>query len=78
LEKHKIQLLENLSKIKGAPSVQMHEVPPDSYYMSDEEDEDQDANGDARTSIFRSDKSRHRAEEYYDDDYDLDHDNTAE
>jgi len=76
LEKHKIQLLENLSKIKGAPSVQMHEVPPDSYYLSDEdEDLDQDQNPDSRSTMFRNDRSIHRSEEYYDDDYDLDHDN---
>jgi len=79
LEKHKIQLLENLSKIKGAPSVQMHEVPPDSYYLSDEdEDLDQDQNQDTRSTMFRNDRSIHRSEEYYDDDYDLDHDNAAE
>jgi len=79
LEKHKIQLLENLSKIKGAPSVQMHEVPPDSYYLSDEDDDlDQDQNPEARSTIFRNDRSIHRSEEYYDDDYDLDHDNAAE
>jgi len=79
LEKHKIQLLENLSKIKGAPSVQMHEVPPDSYYLSDEdEDLDQDVHPDSRSTTYRSDRSIHRSEEYYDDDYDLDHDNAAE
>jgi histone deacetylase 1/2 len=58
LEKHKIQLLENLSKIKGAPSVQMHEVPPDSYYLSDEEDLDQDMNADSRSTSYRRDKKR--------------------
>jgi len=79
LEKHKIQLLENLSKIKGAPSVQMHDVPPDSYYLSDEEeDDDQDMHPDSRSTMYRSDRSIHRSEEYYDDDFDLDHDNTAE
>ncbi|KAL0482140.1 histone deacetylase [Acrasis kona] len=78
LEKHKIQLLENLSKIKGAPSVQMHEVPPDSYYLSDDEDEDSEMNTDSSYSTFRADKSVHRSEEYYDDDGDHDHDNAAE
>jgi histone deacetylase 1/2 len=78
LEKHKIQLLENLAKIKGAPSVQMHEVPPDSYYMSDEDDDDMDQNSDIRSTSFRRDKGIHRSEEYYDDEYDIDHDNAAE
>jgi len=78
LEKHKIQLLENLSKIKGAPSVQMHEVPPDSYYLSDDEDEDAEANADSTYSTYRTDKSVHRMEEYFDDDEDHDHDNAAE
>jgi len=78
LEKHKIQLLENLSKIKGAPSVQMHEVPPDSYYLSDEEDLDQDMNADSRSTSYRRDKNVYRMEEYYDDDHDVDQDNSAE
>jgi histone deacetylase 1/2 len=79
LEKHKIQLLENLSKIKGAPSVQMHEVPPDSYYLSDEEEDlDQDMNADSRSTSYRRDKNVYRMEEYYDDDHDVDQDNSAE
>lgn len=73
LEKHKNQILQNLSMLKGAPSVQMHEVPPDSYVGDDEEAADlQDP--DQRVSIFASDKLKFSESEWYEDDFDQDAD----
>lgn len=40
LEKNKQIILQNLSNIKGAPSVQIQEVPPDTY-LEDSDDEDE-------------------------------------
>lgn len=73
LEKNKITLLEVLSSIKGAPSVQMHEVPPDTYYLSDDEimmDEQEDRYPDERVSIRSMDKQKMKENEFYEDDYD--------
>jgi len=73
LEKNKIKLLEVLSGIKGAPSVQMHDVPPDTYYLSEDEaleDEEEDRYPDERVSIRNLDKNKQKDAEFYEDDYD--------
>jgi len=65
LEKYKNIILENLNHIKGAPSVQMQEVPPDTYYVSEDED---DIDPDDRLSQRALDKHKARSNDFYDDD----------
>eukprot|EP00899_Mesostigma_viride_P021228 jgi/Mesvir1/29106/Mv18412-RA.1 len=66
----KVQILENLRHLAHAPSVQMHEVPPD-YYIPDYDDE---PDPDVRLSQLDRDRMVHRDDEFYDDDMDQDHD----
>jgi hypothetical protein len=69
LERTKNRILQNLSSIDHAPSVQMQEIPPDMYLMPEE---DQDADPDVRISQAQSDKMVERDEEFYEDDKDQD------
>jgi len=71
LEKSKQKVLENLSYLQHAPSVQMHRVPPDYFVDSDNEDEE---NPDIR---FTRDMKRSHDAEFYDDDNDQDQDITS-
>lgn len=64
LEKYKNIILDNLNHIKGAPSVQMHEVPPDTYYISEDEDDD-----DPDNRLTQKALDKHRV---YENDYDDD------
>eukprot|EP00270_Netrium_digitus_P000510 TRINITY_DN10560_c0_g1_i1.p1 TRINITY_DN10560_c0_g1~~TRINITY_DN10560_c0_g1_i1.p1 ORF type:complete len:441 (+),score=102.48 TRINITY_DN10560_c0_g1_i1:178-1500(+) len=66
----KVQVLENLRHVIHAPSVQMHEVPPDTYIAEIDED---DANPDERTDQRVEDQLVERDDEYYDGDRDQDH-----
>ncbi|GLJ43787.1 hypothetical protein SUGI_0911550 [Cryptomeria japonica] len=66
----KMQVLESLRAIQHAPSVQMHEVPPDIYIPDIDEDE---LNPDERMDQHIQDKQIQRDEEYYDGDNDNDH-----
>ncbi|KAL6068514.1 Histone deacetylase [Balamuthia mandrillaris] len=60
LEKMKIRLIDNLRNIQGAPGVAMTEVPPDTYFESDDED---DENPDERNSeLDRDRRIAHEAE----------------
>eukprot|EP00761_Pharyngomonas_kirbyi_P012919 gb/GECH01012946.1/.p1 GENE.gb/GECH01012946.1/~~gb/GECH01012946.1/.p1 ORF type:complete len:430 (+),score=112.06 gb/GECH01012946.1/:1-1290(+) len=67
LENIKIQLMEVLREIQGAPSVQMHDVPPDSYF-SDEEEEDPDV----RQSVRMADRQIAPESEFYEHELDQD------
>lgn len=67
----KVQVLENLRAIQHAPSVQMHEVPPDFYIPDIDEDE---LNPDERMDQHTQDRQIQRDDEYYDGDNDIDHD----
>lgn len=66
---NRVQLLENLRQLQGAPSVQIQEVPPDSYLSDDEED---DVDPDTRTD--HDEKKPMRDEEFYENDKDHDKD----
>jgi len=73
LQKNTVKILENLSCIKGAPSVQMHDVPPDTYYMSEDDamnDDQDDRYPDERVSIRSMDKEKTKEGEFYEDDFD--------
>jgi len=60
LEKMKINLIENLRNLEGAPGVAFSEVPPDTYLGSDDED---DADPDVRiTQQERDHRVEHEAE----------------
>lgn len=72
LEKNKNIILENLGKLKGAPSVQFQDVPPDTY-IADEFDDDTNEEKDTRMSINASDRHIGYENDYYEDDYDVDH-----
>lgn len=67
----KMQVFENLRKIQHAPSVQMHEVPPDCYLRVSDEDE---LNPDERIDQHTQDKHIQRDDEFYAGDNDNDHD----
>lgn len=70
LEKNRNIILDNISKLKGAPSVQMQEIPPDAYiygYESEEEDEDEDLNCDERISEYKANKMLAYDGDFYDD-----------
>jgi histone deacetylase 1/2 len=73
LSKHKIQILENLRQLQGAPSVQIQEVPPDTYFSDDEEDEMDPDIRETEQQSFK-DKYVERDDEFYDGDYDNDQD----
>ncbi|KAF5205100.1 Histone deacetylase [Thalictrum thalictroides] len=65
----KSQVLESLRYIQHAPSVQMHEVPPDFYIPDFDEDE---LNPDERVHQHTQDRQIQRDDEYYDGDNDND------
>jgi len=63
LENIKIKILEQLKALEGAPAVQMQVVPPDIFVHDwDSEDDEPDMRDDP-----------HNADDYYDDDYDMEH-----
>ncbi|KAL5710712.1 histone deacetylase [Ranunculus cassubicifolius] len=66
----KTQVLESLRYIQHAPSVQMHEVPPDFYIPDFDEDEQ---NPEERVDQYTQDKQVQRDDEYYEGDNDNDH-----
>lgn len=67
-----MQILQQLSQIQGAPSVQMHEVPPD--WNTTEEDEDVAQPADTRPSNRNrlGGEKREDEREFYDGDKDQD------
>jgi histone deacetylase 1/2 len=71
LEKTKIKLLQNLSLIEHAPSVQMQQVPPDFYLLDDNAHEDK-ADPNVRMSIQARDKEVQKKGEFFDGDEDQD------
>ena len=62
-------ILENLRQLKGAPSVQMQEVPPDTYFEESDEDE---MDPDQREPIQIKDKIVDKTEEFYNNEFDID------
>jgi histone deacetylase 1/2 len=73
LEKTKIKLLQNLSLIEHAPSVQMQQVPPDFYLLDDKLSAEQDrADPDVRMSLAARDKHVEKKGEFFDGDEDQD------
>lgn len=71
LEKTKIKLLQNLSLIEHAPSVQMQQVPPDFFLLDESLAEDQkDPN--VRISLAGMDKHVEKKGEFFDGDTDHD------
>jgi len=77
LNKKKIQILENLRMLKGAPSVQIQDVPPDTYWGSDDEEDFQiDLN--SRNNQKDLDKYIHHQNDFYDDEMDIDKDYSIE
>lgn len=78
LEEIKQKILVNLRSLQGAPSVQMHEVPPD--LLPEEDKDDEGTNPDERLPQRTTDKMIEPDNEYYEDDNDQDHegDGTAQ
>jgi histone deacetylase 1/2 len=68
-------ILENLRQLKGAPSVQMQEVPPDTYFEESDED---DLNPDEREPQSVKDKLVEKTEEFYNLEHDVDHSENVE
>jgi len=68
LEKTKIQVLQNLSYLEHAPSVQMQQVPPDFYSLEDMSEPDPDV----RISQKDEDKMVVKENEFFEDDKDQD------
>jgi histone deacetylase 1/2 len=64
LNRHMERIIENLRNLKGAPSVQMSEMPPETYF--EEHDEDLD-DPDVRMSVYQKDQLVTRDDEYYDE-----------
>lgn len=71
LEKTKTKILQNLSAIDHAPSVQMQEIPPDSHLLVDDLLID-NKDPDERVSQFELDKQVDKEGEFYEDDQDQD------
>mmetsp|Transcript_2886 Transcript_2886/g.11003 ORF Transcript_2886/g.11003 Transcript_2886/m.11003 type:complete len:323 (-) Transcript_2886:285-1253(-) len=71
LEKTKNTILENLGNIKSAPSVQMQDVPPDTFYYDTDDDGD---NPDVRLNQRVMDNMVEHPAEFYDNDFDNDQD----
>lgn len=71
LERIKIKLLQNLSLIEHAPSVQMQQVPPDFYLLDDGLHEDK-ADPNVRMSMQQKDKEVQKKGEFFDGDEDQD------
>jgi len=68
LEKTKIQVLQNLSYLEHAPSVQMQQVPPDFYSLEDISEPDPDV----RISQKDEDKMVVKENEFFEDEKDQD------
>jgi len=68
LENVKMKVFEHLRNIEHAPSVQMHQVPPDMYLLEDMEED----NPDVRFSQKEQDKYVQPDNEFYADDKDQD------
>lgn len=75
LNQQKITILENLRQLKGAPSVQLQEVPPDTYFSETDED---DFDPDEREPLRLKDKIIMKDEEFYEDEFDIDHEENIE
>jgi hypothetical protein len=58
--------------LKGAPSVQIQDVPPDTYFGS--EDEDFEIDYDSRMNQREMDKEIHHENDFYDNEFDIDKD----
>ncbi len=71
LERTKIKILQNLSLIEHAPSVQMQQVPPDFYLLDDKSAEDR-SDPDVRISVAAADKHVQKKGEFFDGDEDQD------
>src|SRR4051812_37391878 len=71
LEKTKIKLLQNLSLIEHAPSVQMQQVPPDFYLLDANLHEDR-ADPNVRMSLQARDRDVQKPGEHFDGDEDQD------
>lgn len=71
LEKTKIKLLQNLSLIEHAPSVQMQQVPPDFFLLDSSLAEDK-SDPNVRMSQAARDKDVQRKGEFFDGDEDQD------
>ena len=71
LEKTKIKILQSLSLIEHAPSVQMQQVPPDFFLLDDKLHEDK-ADPNVRISMQQRDKDVQKKGEFYEDDEDQD------
>jgi histone deacetylase 1/2 len=71
LEKTKIKILQNLSAIDHAPSVQMQEIPPDNHLLADDLLLD-NKDPDERVSQFEMDKAVEKEGEFFEDDQDQD------
>jgi histone deacetylase 1/2 len=76
LENQKNAILENLRQLKGAPSVQMQEVPPDTYFEDSEDEDEMDP--DERECQRITDKLVQSTEEFYSSDGDVDHDENVD
>jgi len=70
LERTKIEVLQNLTQLDHAPSVQMQYVPPDLYSLDDPEE----PNPDIRISQKDEDKMIFKENEFFSDEKDQDHD----
>merc|ERR1719231_115259 len=68
------RILQNLKNLQGAPSVQMHPVPPDWVINSQTPQEIEDKNPDSRPEALTSDGAlkKERDDEFYDGDKDND------
>ena len=72
LEKTKIKILQNLSLIEHAPSVQMQQVPPD-FYLNDPGLHEDTHDPNVRMSLAAQDREVQKKGEFFDGDDDQDH-----
>lgn len=66
LERTKIRVLQNLSHLEHAPSVQMNEIPPD-FFLTEEYEE---IDPDIRISQSEQDRMINKENEYFEDEFD--------
>jgi len=79
LEQTKIAVLQQLSELDHAPSVQMQQVPPDMYLMDlmeERNDNEKDASVDARFTQRDEDMHVEKEGEFFDDESDQDYKET--
>jgi histone deacetylase 1/2 len=69
LDNLRAKICENLRCLQAAPGVQMHEVPPDTYFEEEDEEED---DADQRMTQRQLDRRVVAPNEYYEDDFDND------